>query len=93
MLEAEEFSHDGKHDEAMASYVAAINSAQSYGFIHEQGLACELAGYHCKNVGDRDAAWSFFNQAKRYYKEWGSELKINSVALQLESLSDYMPVN
>ncbi|KAL3809613.1 hypothetical protein ACHAXA_011792 [Cyclostephanos tholiformis] len=93
LLEAEEFSDDGKHDEAMASYVAAINSAQSNGFIHEQGLACELAGYHCKNVGDRDAAWSFFNQAKRYYTEWGSELKINSVALQLESLSDYMPVN
>ncbi|KAL3822373.1 hypothetical protein ACHAXA_010851 [Cyclostephanos tholiformis] len=92
LLEAEEFSHDGNHNKAMASYLAAINSAQSSSFIHEQGLACELAGYHCKNVGDRDAAWSFFDQAKRCYTEWGSELKIDSVALQLKSLSDFIPV-
>jgi hypothetical protein len=76
----------------MASYVASINSAKSSGFIHEQGLACELAGHHYKTAGDGDAAWSFFDQAKRCYTEWGSQLKMDSIDVQLESLSDYMPV-
>jgi len=92
LLIAEEFSLNGNHDEAMSSYVASINSAKSSGFIHEQGLACELAGYHCKDVGDGDAAWSFFDQAKQCYTEWGSQMKTDSIDLQLESLSDYMPV-
>ncbi|KAL3810773.1 hypothetical protein ACHAXA_011785 [Cyclostephanos tholiformis] len=89
LLHAEEFSHAGNHDKAMESYLAAICSAISSGFIHEQGLACELAGYHCKNIGDRSRAWNFFNQAKCCYTEWGSQMKVESVARYLDSLSDY----
>ena len=91
LLEAEQFSLNGKQDEANASYVAAISFARSSGFIHEQGLACELAGYHCKNAGDGSSAWSFFDQAKRCYMEWGSQMKVESVTHQLDTLSDYMP--
>ena len=91
LLEAEQFSLQNQNSEAHASYAAAINSARSSGFIHEQGLACELAGHHYKKVFDLHSAWSFFDQAKRCYTEWGSQLKVDSVTQQLDSLSDYAP--
>ena len=73
------------------SYAAAIDSARSSGFIHEQGLACELAGYHCKKIFDLRNARSFFDQAKECYTEWGSQMKVDSVTRQLRSLSDHRP--
>ena len=91
LLEAEQFSFLNRNSEAQASYAAAINSSRSSGFIHEQGLACELAGYHFKKVVDLHSAWILFDQAKQCYIEWGSEMKVNSVSCQLRSLSDYMP--
>jgi predicted ATPase len=92
LLEAEQFSLQNLNSEAQASYAAAISSARSSGFIHEQGLACELAGHHYKKVFDLRSAWSFFDQAKRCYTEWGSQMKVDSVTQQLDSLSDYAPV-
>ena len=91
MLEAEQFSLQNLNSEAQASYAAAISSARSSGFIHEQGLACELAGYHYKKVCDLSSAWILFDQAKRCYAEWGSQMKVDSVTRQLVSLSDHMP--
>ena len=90
-MEAEQFSFQNRNSEAQSSYAAAINSARSSGFIHEQGLACELAGYHFKKVFDLRSAWIFFNQAKQCYTDWGSQMKVDSVSHQLRSLSDYMP--
>ena len=91
MLEAEQFSLQNLNSEAQASYAVAISSARSSGFIHEQGLACELAGYHYKKVCDFSSAWILFDQAKRCYAEWGSQMKVDSVTCQLGSLSDHMP--
>ena len=79
-------SHEGKHDEAKASYVASINSAKASGFIHEQGLACELAGKHYKKVGDNSSARTFFNQAKVCYTQWGSQMRVDSISCQLNLL-------
>jgi uncharacterized membrane-anchored protein len=85
-LEAEMKSLEGKHNEAKASYVASISSAEASGFIHEQGLACELAGKHCKKVGDNSGARNFFNQAKVCYTEWGSQMRVDSITSQLNLL-------
>ena len=81
-------SHEGKHNEATASYVASINSAKASGFIHEQGLACELAGKNSKKLGDNSSARNFFNQAKVCYTEWGSQMRADSIARQLDSLQN-----
>ena len=91
LLEAEQFSFLNRNSEAQSSYAAAINSARSSGFIHEQGLAFELAGFHFKKVFDLRSAWNSFDQAKQCYTEWGSQMKVDSVSRQLRSLSDYMP--
>ncbi len=91
LLEAEQFSVQNENSNARASYLAAIDSARNSGFVHEQGLACELAGHHCKNVGDGSGAWNYFNQAKRCYTEWGSQLKVEKITQQLDLLSEYTP--
>ena len=85
LLEAENFSFHGNHEEAKASYAAAITSARCSRFIHEQGLACELAGFHYKKIGNHRSAWSFFNQAKQCYADWGSQIKVDSITRQLET--------
>jgi len=82
-LEAELKSHGGKHDEAMTSYVASIGSAKASGFINEQGLACELAGNHCKKVGDMSGAENYLIQARMCYTEWGSQMRVESIDRQL----------
>ena len=84
-MEAESFSHHGRQEEAKTSYAAAIISARSSRFVHEQGLACELAGFHYKRIGDHKSAWGYFNQAKQCYADWGSQVKMDDVACQLES--------
>jgi len=86
LLEAELFSFRGKHEEAKASYAAAISSAQCSRFIHEQGLACELAGFHYKKMGDHEGARGLFSQARQCYSEWGSQTKMDSIARELETL-------
>ena len=86
LLEAEMFSHEGKDEEAKASYAAAISSARRSRFIHEQGLACELAGFYYKKIGDNTSALDFFNQAQQCYENWGSQMKVDDVACQLLSL-------
>lgn len=84
-MEAEIFSGEGEHEKAKASYAAAITSARCSRFIHEQGLACELAGFHYKRIGDYNSACDLFNQAKQCYEKWGSQLKVDSISHQLET--------
>ena len=76
----------------MASYAAAIRSARSSRVINEQGLACELAGYHYKRNGDLSDARSLFEQAKKCYTDWGSQMKVDSITRALESFQDDLPV-
>ena len=87
LLQAELFSLECKNDEARAAYAAAITSARASRFIHEQGLACECAGFHCKRVGDQNQAWDFFNQAKICYNQWGSSMKVEFCNRQMNLLS------
>jgi hypothetical protein len=86
LLEAELQSHRGNKDEARTTYAAAITSARASRFIHEQGLACECAGFHCKRVGDHNQARDFFNQAKICYNQWGSSMKVEFCNRQMNLL-------
>jgi len=86
LLEAERFSYFGKNNDAELSYAAAISSSCSSRFVHEQGLACELAGFHHKKNGDVQRACILFNQAKQCYAKWGSNMKVESITQQLGML-------
>jgi len=88
LLEAELQSFEKRNDEAEESYAAAITTARCSRFVHEQGLACELAGQHHKKNGDIMRASGFFEQAKQCYADWGSQPKVESINEQMESLQE-----
>jgi len=83
LLEAEMFSFEGRDTEARSSYAAAITSSCSSRFVHEQGLACELAGLHYFKIGEAEAALEFLQQAKECYQRWGSQMKVESITQQM----------
>ena len=87
LLEAEKYSYQGYNKEARSSYGAAIMAARSAKFLHEQGLACELAASHCQRNGDLEQARKFFEQARICYNKWGSSVKVEAVSNEIEKIS------
>jgi len=75
ILEAELISSGRKDRKARIEYKAAIEASQKSGFVHEEGLACELAGEHCERFRDSKQALKFYKQAKTCYVKWGSVMK------------------
>ncbi len=84
LLEAELQSVNGSYFAAMSLYDASIVSATKSGFIHEQGLACEKAGFHIKTHGVC-SAFEYFKQALACYKEWGSSRKVAAMQAELNT--------
>ena len=56
-------------------YMKAIEESRSSHFVHEEGLACELAGMHYGRRGDITKAKELFQQAENCYETWGSALQ------------------
>ena len=90
LLEAEHAAAEGNSfgdtRQVLATYNASIASAKHSRFIHEQGLACEKAGFYCKKAGDVKNALIYFNQARQCYSEWGSSVKVDFIQNELNSL-------
>jgi len=84
ILEAEMYSFERKGKDAISSYAAAITSSRSSNYVHEEGLACELAGLHYKKTSQ--TALDFFQRAKECYVQWGSQVKVESITQQMERL-------
>jgi len=67
---------------ALRFYDAATQAAGS--FVHERGLARELAGHHCRALGLEGLAKRYFQEAVVDYRLWGAEAK----ARQVHSFAD-----
>ena len=88
VLEAEQQSLSTRHrHNAISMYNASIASAKKSGFIHEQGLACERAGFHCVRERKIEKALEYFEQARECYEEWGSGIKEESMKKEIDSLN------
>ena len=88
LLEAEQKSMTKNHGRAIDLYDASIESAKRSGFVHEQGLACEKAGFYFKNKnGDSEKALEYFKQARECYEEWGSSVKVNLIQSEIDGLA------
>ena len=59
----------------------------SSGFIHEHGLACELAGLHYRRLGEDHVALNFFQRAKDSYLQWGSGIKVESMMEKMNMIA------
>lgn len=87
LLEAEQQSLTERHSQAIEVYDASIKAAKSFGFIHEQGLACEKAALYFKRVQRNEKAVEYFHQARECYREWGSSMKVAVIQRELDALN------
>eukprot|EP00985_Skeletonema_marinoi_P016701 scaffold9001_cov142-Skeletonema_marinoi.AAC.2 len=90
LLVAEQQSLSDDHRNAIKLYDASIKSARKSGFIHEQGLACEKAGFYYKRYGNNDKALEYFKQARECYEEWGSSMKVDFIQNELNNVNVQM---
>jgi len=88
LLKAELNSFEQKCEEAQSAYAAAITSSSSSRYVHVQGLACELAGLHYKKNDQVQTALDFFQQAKKCYSQWGSQMKVESITRHIDMMSN-----
>ena len=79
LLRAEIHYTKGEANEAAKCYEASIKSAKNHKFIHEEAVACELAGYFFKEQGDEIKSKTMFKQARDAYTKWGATAKANSL--------------
>ncbi|KAL7437496.1 hypothetical protein ACHAXM_005669 [Skeletonema potamos] len=70
LLQAEQSFHLEDFESAKVYYDDAISHAQEYKFVHEEALACELAGYFLSERGDKNSSLFYFLRAQRKYHEW-----------------------
>ena len=86
LVEAEFYALENEESQAIAAYDASIASARKSKFIHEEGLACEKAGFYHKRMNDHQSAVKYFNQARVCYSEWGSDMKVDIIQHELDCL-------
>jgi len=88
LLEAEQQCLTKHHRRAIDLYKASIESAKRSGFIHEQGLACEKAGFYFKDKNsDSEKALEYFKQARQCYEQWGSSMKVDFIQNEIDDLT------
>jgi hypothetical protein len=72
LLEAEDMYTEGLFVLAESLYDSAIRSAHEHKFIHEEAIACELAGtfYHERRF--HQTSYPYFLLSIERYKQWGA---------------------
>lgn len=80
LIEAELASQAGKFDDAMASFVFAIQLARQEGMIHDQALANERAAYASMKRGCPREAQAYISNAQSLYSQWGAQAKVDQLA-------------
>lgn len=69
------------------AYCTAIKAAHESKFVHEEGLACELAGMHYERVKNIERALCLFKRARECYNNWGSQMKVQMMQEKIQYLS------
>jgi hypothetical protein len=87
LLLAEKLSLNARNSEAEEQYDIAINASRSSNFIHEEGLACELAALHYRRLGNDEKAIALFCRAEKCYEVWGSVVKTRQVREKIHSVN------
>ncbi|MCC8944852.1 AAA family ATPase [Bradyrhizobium sp. Arg62] len=70
---------EGRPLEAMDLYERAIASARANGFVHNEALACELAGRFYAARALDEVAHHYLENARRGYLRWGADGKVRQL--------------
>ena len=73
---------EGRILDAQDLYEKAIRSAHVHGFVHNEALACEMAGVFYSARGYEKIATAYLRDARYCYLRWGADAKVR----QLEQL-------
>jgi ATP-dependent RNA helicase DDX31/DBP7 len=83
LLRAECHYTEGEMSQAAKTYKSAITSARNHKLVHEEAMACELAGYFFKDQKDESTSTMMFAQAHKAYMKWGAVKKAKAVLQML----------
>lgn len=86
LLQAELASVRGKNAEANSKFVAAVACAKNSGFPFTAALAAEQTARHFLRLADTSTARPYFEEACRYYREWGGTVKVNKLEAEIRTL-------
>jgi PAS domain S-box-containing protein len=70
---------EGRVLDAQELYEKAIRSAQVHGFVHNEGLAHELAGRFYASRGYDRVATTYLREARRCFVRWGADAKVRQL--------------
>lgn len=79
LIEAEIARIEGRDWEALCSYERAIQLAREQGFVHNEGLALELAAAFHAARGLIASAQSLLRDARSCYERWGADGKVKQL--------------
>jgi len=80
LIRAELLRAKGKISEARIWYDKAIEGAAKHEFIHEEAIACELAGKFYIGQNSNNIAEYYLKAAYNAYREWGATAKLRHLA-------------
>ena len=89
LFDAEKAALGGKSKEAEKHYQSAVTIAARGGFVHDAALANERYGeFLLRDMSDQQEAAFRFEQAIKFYSEWGA---LKKVELLREQYSNFWP--
>lgn len=96
LIEAELASASGGcHNDALTKYEQAITLAKEQGLLQEQALACEKAGRALQTAtmsGTRaQEIVKYLEQARSLYAEWGAQVKVHQLDMELAGIKSIVP--
>jgi predicted ATPase len=84
LMQAEFYRITKDVKKAAVCYEASIVAAREHKFIHEEGMANELAGIFYLELGSRQRSYSYFKQSVVCYQKWGASV----IASRIEATID-----
>ena len=83
LVEAELARVEARDGDALAGYDAAVAAARAGGFLHEEGLANELAARYYLAKGSKTAARAYLLEAREAYASWQATAKVEQLEREL----------
>jgi predicted ATPase len=79
LVKAEIARIEGRELDAMRLYEQAIRSARQQGFVHNEGVACEVAAWFYGSLGFETFAEVHLHKARDCYLRWGAVGKVRQL--------------
>ena len=86
LVAAEVARIEGRALDAMQLYEQAIQSAQENGFVHNQGIAYELASAFYRTRGFQKIADTYLHEARSCFARWGADGKVRQLEVRYPQL-------